>query len=116
MPTSTKSRTGARKALSDYALYAPIGAGQLVVEKSREASKKAWTMARKRRKNVIKAYEDLAKRGEKLVTSIRRSAYTRRALDQAKTARSQVKAATTSVRKTAGATTQATRAAAKKVG
>lgn len=116
MTTSTKSRTGARKALSDYALYAPIGAGQLVVERSREASKKAWTMARKRRKSVIKAYEDLAKRGEKLVTSIRRSASTRRALDQAKTARPQVKAAATSVRKSAGATTQATRAAAKKVG
>jgi|SRR5207247_5883613 len=116
MPTSTKSRTGPRKSLSDYALYAPLGAGQLVVEKTREASKKAWTIAQTRRKNVLKAYEDLAKRGEKLVTSVRRSGYTRRALDQAKTARSQVKAAATSVRKTAGATKEATRAAAKKVG
>src|SRR2546430_1685538 len=47
MPTSTKSRSGPRRMLSDYALYAPIGAGQLVVEKTREASKKAWTVARK---------------------------------------------------------------------
>lgn len=116
MSTSTKSRSGPRKALSDYALYAPLGAGQLVVEKTREASKKAWTMAQKRRRRVLKTYEDLAKRGEKLVTSIRRSTYTRRAVDQAKSARSQVKAAATSVRKTAGATTEAAKSAAKKVG
>jgi hypothetical protein len=116
MPTNTKSRSGPRKALSDYALYAPIGAGQLVVEKTREASKKAWTMAQKRRKGVLKTYEDLAKRGEKLVTSVRRSAYTRRAIDQAKSARSQVKAAATGVRKTGGATGQAAKSAAKKVG
>jgi len=102
--------------LSDYALYVPIGAGQLVVEKTREASRKAWTMAQKRRKGVLKTYEDLAKRGEKLVTSVRRSAYTRRAIDQAKSARSQMKVAATGVRKTAGATGQAAKSAAKKVG
>ena len=116
MPTNTKSRSGPRKALSDYALYAPIGAGQLVVEKTREASKKAWTMAQTRSKGVLKTYEDLAKRGEKLVTSVRRSTYTRRAIDQAKSAQSQVKAAATGVRKTAGATSQAAKSAAKKVG
>ena len=116
MPTNTKSRSGPRKALSDYALYAPIGAGQLVVEKTREASKKAWTMAQKRRKGVLKTYEDLAKRGEKLVTSVRRSASTRRAIDQAKSARSQIKAGATGVRKTAGATGQAAKSAAKKLG
>lgn len=73
MPTSTQSRPGARKALADYALYAPLGAGHLVVEKARQASKKAWTLAQKRRKRVFRAYEDLARRGEKLVTNVRRS-------------------------------------------
>ena len=67
----------------------------------------AGARAQKRRKKVLGSYEDLAKRGEKLVTSVRRCAYTRRAVDQAKSARSQVKAAATSVRKTASATTEA---------
>ena len=116
MPTSTKSRSGPRRMLSDYALYAPIGAGQLVVEKTREASKKAWTVAQKRRRGVLKTYEDLAKRGEKLAKGIQRSAYTQRAIGQTEAARSQVKAAATSVRKAAGSTATATRAAARKVG
>ena len=116
MSTATKNRSSAKKAISDYALYAPLGAGQLVVEKTREVSKKAWTGAQKRRKKALKAYEDLAKRGEKLVTSIRRSTYTRRAIDQAKSARPQFKATATRARKTATATTKATKAAAKKVG
>jgi len=116
MPTTTKKRPSAKKVISEYALYAPLGAGQLVVEKTREASKKAWTFAQKRRKKVLRSYEDLAKRGEKLVTSVRRSAYTSRAVDQAKSARSQVKAAATSVRKTASATTEASKAGARKIG
>ena len=116
MPTTTKSRTDTRKALSDYYLYVPLGAGQLVIEKTRELSRKAWSGAQSQRDQFAKAYVDLAKRGERLVTSIRRSAYTRRALDQAKTTRSQVKAAVTGIRKTAGATATAGKAAAKKVG
>jgi hypothetical protein len=120
MPTSTKSRydksrSGARKALTDYYVYAPLGAGELVIQKSRELSKKAWTRALKERKQLLKSYRDLARRGEKLVTSVRKSAYTRRAVGQAKTARSQVKSAVTSIRKTGDATATATKAAVKKV-
>jgi hypothetical protein len=128
MPTSTKTgystKSGSsvkrgsstKKALTDYYVYAPLGAGELVIEKSRELSKKAWTRALKQRKQLLKAYRDMARRGEKLVTSVRRSAQTRRAVDQAKTARSQVKSAVSSIRKTADATARATKQAAKKVG
>jgi hypothetical protein len=121
MPTSTKdahSKRGSstKKALTDYYVYAPLGAGELVIEKSRELSKKAWIRAQKERKQLLKAYRGLARRGEKLVTSVRTSSYTRRAVGQAKTARSQVKSAATSIRKTGDATATAAKAAAKKIG
>jgi hypothetical protein len=94
MPTSTKSRydksrSSTKKALADYYVYAPLGAGDLVIEKSRELSRKAWTRALRERKQLLKAYRNLARRGEKLVTSIR---------------------------KTGDATATATKAAVKKVG
>jgi hypothetical protein len=94
MPTSTKSRydksgSCTKKALTDYYVYAPLGAGDLVIEKSRELSRKAWTRALRERKQLLKAYRNLARRGEKLVTSIR---------------------------KTGDATATATKAAVKKVG
>ena len=40
MATTTK-RYDARKAFTDYYVYAPLGAGQLVIEKSRELTSKA---------------------------------------------------------------------------
>jgi hypothetical protein len=114
MPT-TKTRYGPKKALLDYSVYAPIGAGQLLVEKTRELAGKAADTAKGQRKSFVKSYSKLAQRGEKLVSSVRRSANTRRAVDQIKTARTQVKGAATSVRKAAGSTAQASKAAAKKV-
>jgi hypothetical protein len=116
MPTTTKSGSSRKMALTDYYVYAPLGAGELLVEKTRELSTKAWTGARKQRTQLLKSYQDLAKRGERLVQSISKSAHTRRAVEQAKTARSQVKSAATSIRKTADATATATKAAVKKVG
>jgi hypothetical protein len=62
-----------------------------------------------------KLFQDLSDRGEKLATSIRGSAYTRRAVDQTKVARSRVKAASTSVRKALETATVAGREAVKKV-
>src|SRR2546428_3115272 len=116
MPTTTKSGSSTKKALTDYYVYAPLGAGELLIQKTRELSKKAWTGGRKQRKQLLTNYRDLAKRGERLVRSVQKSVYTRRATEQAKTARSQVKSAVTSIRKTADATATATKAAAKKVG
>jgi hypothetical protein len=121
MPTSTKSRhdgrgSATKKALADTYIYAPLGAGDLVIEKSRELSRKAWTRALRERKQLLDGYRDLARRGEKLVASVRKAAYTRRAVGQAKTARSQVRSAVTGIRKTGDATATATKAAVKKVG
>ena len=115
MATTTK-RYDARKALADYYVFAPLGAGQVLLEKGRELSGKAVQLAQSQREDWGKTYQDLAKRGEKIVASIRRSAATRRAVDQTRVARSQVKAATTSVRKAATTAAEATRQAAKKVG
>src|SRR5438105_9075561 len=111
MATTTK-RYDARKAFTDYYVYAPLGAGQLVIEKSRELTSKAAEFAQAQQQTLVKSYQDLAKRGEKLASSIRRSAYTQRAVDQTKAARSQVKAATTSVRKAVNTTATATPQAA----
>jgi len=110
----TKAKYGTKKALLDYYVYAPLGAGQLMVQKTKELAGKAAGAAITRRRAVAKAYAGLAGRGEKLVSSVRRSAYTRRAADQIKTARTQVKGAATGVRKAAGSTATATKAAAKK--
>jgi len=115
MATTTK-RYDARKALADYYVFAPLGAGQVLLEKGRELSGKAVQLAQSQREDWGKTYQDLAKRGEKLARSIRASAATRRAFAQTKTARSHVRAAATSVRKAVGETAGATKAAAKKVG
>lgn len=114
MPT-TKTKYGSRKALLDYYVYAPLGAGQLMMEKSKELADKAAKTAKTQRRSFAKLYTELTQRGEKLVSSVRRSAYTKRASDQIKTARVQVKGAATSVRKAAGSTATATKVAAKKV-
>ena len=113
---TTKTKYDTRKAFMDYYVYAPLGAGQLVIEKAKGLSGRAATLAQEQRKQMVKVYYDLAQRGEKLASSIRRSTYTKRAVEQTKVARSQVKAASTSVRKAVSTTTEATKAAAKKVG
>jgi hypothetical protein len=113
MSTATKYDT--RKALFDYYVYAPIGAGQLVAEKTKELSAKAMAMAKEPRITLVKAYRDLTERGEKLVKGMRSSSYTKRAIAQTKTAGTQVKAASTSIRKAARSSSVATKAAAKKV-
>ena len=113
MTTQTKYDT--RKALFDYYVYAPIGAGQLVVEKAKEFSAKAFATAKQPRTTLTKTYRDLVHSGEKIVKSIRPSSYTKRAIEQTKTAGSQVKAATTSIRRAARGTAVATKAGAKKV-
>jgi hypothetical protein len=71
--TTTRKRLNGKRSVPENALYAPIGAGQLLVEKTREASKRAWAFAQKRRTKMRSSYEDLARRGEKLVSSVRRS-------------------------------------------
>src|SRR5918912_4585004 len=96
---TTKTRTGLREAYTRYSVYAPIGAAQVLIEKSKELSAGAIGIAQRQRKRAMAAYDDLAERGEKLVRGIRRSGPTMRAVHQVRTARSRVKAAGTSVGK-----------------
>ncbi|HVF04742.1 MAG TPA: hypothetical protein VNA20_07880 [Frankiaceae bacterium] len=65
---------------------------------------------------AFQAYGELVERGQKLVTSIRRSSATEQAEAQIKIARSQAKAAATSATKAAKATAKAVDKAADKVG
>ena len=111
-----KQSYDARRALLDYSVHVPLGAGQLLVEKARQLFGKAWAIAQSPRETAMQTLLGLAHRGEELTKSIRRSAYTKAAVDQVKIARSQTKAATTSLRKAVGSTATATTAAAKKVG
>ncbi len=143
-PVQVRTKVEARGSSPQRAVYAYVGAGQLAIEKSRELSERAIEKSRevselalgkgvelssklvstirqpqdlsaKLTGDLGKVYEDLAARGEKVVRSISDSAYTRRAVHQTKVARSQVKAATTSVRKAVDTATEAAREAMKKV-
>lgn len=107
------------------ALYASLGAGQVVAEKARDSVRwvryyytpsgfrQYWG---KQRKQVAKGYGRLVHRGRKLAHGVTSSGPAKRAAEQTKTARTQVKAAATSVGKAVGAGVDATRSAAKKVG
>lgn len=115
MPATKTTKSQAKKSVYDYYVYVPLGAGQLLVEKTKELSGAAVTFAKGRTKDITKGYESLAKRGEKIASSIRRSAYTKRAMEQSDKARSQVKSTARTIRRAADATADATRAAARKV-
>lgn len=111
--------------LSREAMYATLGAGQLLIEKTRGAASRMrsygtpsgfrafWTA---RREAALQTYGELAERGRKLAKRATQSAPAKRAEAQTKVARTQVKAATTSVRKALGANAEATKSAARKVG
>lgn len=86
-------------------LYAVIGAGDFTVEKVRDVRK------------VVdpSVYSDFVSRGRDLSGRIAKSAPTKKAVDRTRTARSQAKAAATSVRKAVKANATAARSAAEKV-
>ena len=89
-------------------LYAIVGIGDLAVEKASNLPKFAD------RDNTQKLYQDVIKRGRTFSKKIGNSAATKRALDQTKTARTQIKAATTSVSKAVQANVDATRSIAQR--
>ncbi|MGH9197233.1 MAG: hypothetical protein ACRD1T_16030, partial [Acidimicrobiia bacterium] len=74
-------------------LYAVVGAGDFAIEKVRNLPSITDSKAR------TKVYKDFVKRGRSLSTRIGSSAPTKQAIEQSKTARTQVKAAVTSVSK-----------------
>jgi hypothetical protein len=106
---------------ASYALNVALGTGDLVVQKTRTLAaelkgfdaRKFWS---KRQERMAKAYDGLAERGEALRRSVRGAPPVKRAADQTRVTRRQVKAATTSLKKAVEANVQATKAAAKKVG
>ena len=92
---------------SENVVYALVGAGDFAVEKV----KNLGTIDRKRSE---KLYNDFVTRGRKLSTSIKNARPSKQAVEQTKVARSQVKAAATSIRKAVGANVKASRSAATK--
>lgn len=115
MAKSNKQPQGVLKAALEYGVYVPLGATELLIDKARELTGSSWQVWQTRGSDLARAYRGLAQRGEKLAKSVRTSAYTRRAVDQTKVARAQVRSATTSVRKAVSSSATATKAAAKKV-
>jgi heparin binding hemagglutinin HbhA len=116
------------------ALYAVAGVADLAVSTIRHLPEEAERFRARFPGEAAKTYDQLARRGESLVTGVRRSRSTRQATEasrtavsrvkaantrvrrSAKTTRSSAKAAGTSVRRAAGADTRAVRDAADKVG
>ncbi|MDP8956592.1 MAG: hypothetical protein M3N24_06515 [Actinomycetota bacterium] len=124
---NTKRKYPSGKALADYYIYVPLGAAQIVAEKAKELSgttvgtvkrntQNAVDFVRGGRENVLSTYDDLAKRGKSLASSIGRMSATQRAATQFKTARSSFRRAARATSEATKATATATRAAAKKVG
>jgi hypothetical protein len=116
------------------ALYAVAGVADLAVSSIRHLPGEAAKLRHRLPAEAVKTYGQLVRRGERLVTGVRRSRPTRQAAEatrtassrtkaantrarrSAKTTRSSVKSAGTSVRRAAAADTQAVKDAAAKVG
>jgi hypothetical protein len=116
------------------ALYAVAGAADLAVSTIRHLPAEAAKVRSRLPGEAVKTYGQLVRRGETLVTGVRRSRTTRQAADATRTAvsrtkaantrvrrstgttRSSVKSASTTVRRAAAADTKAAKAAASKVG
>jgi hypothetical protein len=116
------------------ALYAVAGAADLAVSTIRQLPAEAAKLRGRLPGEAARTYGELVRRGETLVTGVRRSRPTRQAGEatrvavsrtkaastrvrgSAKTTRSSVKAAETSARKAAAADTEAVKQAATKVG
>jgi hypothetical protein len=82
--------------------YAALGTGQLAFEKGQALVGKARYLRGRSRKDVDHTYDDLARRGERVVNRIQRSKPARRAAEGTKQATRQLKGAATSIRKALG--------------
>jgi hypothetical protein len=116
------------------ALYAVAGVADLAVSTIRHLPAEAAKMRDRLPDEAVKTYGQLVRRGETLVTGVRRSRPTRqateatrnavsrtkaantRARNSARSTRTSAKAASTTVRRAAAAETKAAKSAASKVG
>ena len=103
MPTMNKD--------AKQALYAAAGVADLAVSAIRRLPEEAERFRSRLPGEAAKTYEELVRRGESLVTSVRRSRSTRQAADATRTAVSRTKAATTRVRRSAKTTRSSAKAA-----
>ena len=62
--------------------YAVVGAGELLVEKTRELTQKGIKVADARRKDAVKLYDEMAERGEKLTGKVKKSRPGKRVAEQ----------------------------------
>ena len=116
------------------ALYAVAGVADLAVSTIRHLPAEAAKMRDRLPDEAVKTYGQLVRRGETLITEVRRSRPTRqateatsnavsrtkaantRARNSARSTRTSAKAASTTVRRAAAADTKAAKSAARKVG
>jgi hypothetical protein len=103
MPTLNKD--------AKQALYAVAGAADLAVSTIRHLPEEAERFRSRLPGEAAKAYDQLVRRGESLVTGVRRSPSTRQAAEATRTAVSRVKAANTRVRRSAKTTRSPAKAA-----
>ena len=94
------------------ALYAVAGAADLAVARIRQLPEDAERFRARFPGEAAKTYDQLVRRGETLVTGIRRSRATRQASDATRSAVSRTKAASTRVRRSAATTRSSAKAAA----
>jgi heparin binding hemagglutinin HbhA len=93
------------------ALYAVAGAADLAVAAIRHLPEEAERLRSRLPGEAAKTFDQLARRGESVVTGIRRSRSTRQAADATRTAASRTKAAATRVRRSASTTRSSAKAA-----
>jgi hypothetical protein len=93
------------------ALYAVAGAADLAVSTIRHLPEEAAKLRARIPEEAVKTYGQLVRRGETLVTGIRRSRPTRQAAEATRTAQSRTRAANTRVRRSAGTTRSSARSA-----
>jgi hypothetical protein len=93
------------------ALYAVAGAADLAVSTIRHLPKEAERVRARFPGEAAKTYDRLIRRGESLVTGVRRSRTTRQAAEATRTAYSRTKAAGTRVRRSAATTRSSAKAA-----
>ena len=93
------------------ALYAVAGVADLAVSTIRHLPADAATLRGRIPGEAAKTYGQLVRRGETLVTGVRRSRPTRQAGEATRTAVSRTKAANTRVRRSAGTTRSSVKSA-----
>lgn len=118
--TAAQAERTVRSLVSDSA-YAALGVGDSAVGALKHLPGEVERIRKEARldavrRNAGKEFDGYAARGRAVAQSVSRNAATSRALEQAKVARSQVRAAMTSVRKALGAGVDAVDTATDKLG